>query len=331
MNRQMLEDSYPVADDLPSVVVADPAWPLFSIVTPSYNQGSFIRETIESVLRQDYPNIEHWVIDGGSTDETISILHSYEPDPRFHWISEKDRGQSDAINKGLVRCRGEIFSWLNSDDLLMPNALRQVAAAWKSCARPTLLYGLARLIDSRGADLGYCPLQSPRITLQRLLKFRHTLQQPATFAPTEFVRAAGGVDISLHYAMDLDLWIRLAERMPIRYVPHDLAAYRIHPSSKTVALSTQFTADVANVLASAAQRGLLPNRQARVRANLFAARTYLTPEVRDAPSALAQLKGAIREDISVAPEALLILIKAMVRPIVSEKLWAGVRLALAKY
>ncbi len=148
---------------------------------------------------------------------------------------------------------------------------------------------------------------------------------------TELVRAGGGVDISLHYAMDLDLWIRLAERMPIRYVPHDLAAYRIHPSSKTVALSTQFTADVANVLASARAAGGLPDRQARVRAHLFAARTYLTPEVRDIPSALARLKDAIREDMLVAPEALLILIKAMVRPLVSEKLWAGVRLALAKY
>src|SRR6266498_4984769 len=93
--------------------------PLVSIVTPSYNFGGFIRATIESVLTQDYPNIEYWVIDGGSTDGTVSILTEYEHDPRFHWISERDRGQSDAINKGWSRCRGDIIAWLNSDDLYL--------------------------------------------------------------------------------------------------------------------------------------------------------------------------------------------------------------------
>src|SRR5262245_26632601 len=97
----------------------DPSLPLVSIVTPSYNQGAFIRETIESVLSQDYPKIEYWVIDGGSTDETIAILKHFEQDPRFHWMSERDQGQSDAVNKGWSRSRGEIFGWLNSDDIYM--------------------------------------------------------------------------------------------------------------------------------------------------------------------------------------------------------------------
>ncbi len=103
--------------------------PLISIVTPSYNQGQFIRETITSVLDQSYPHLELWVMDGGSSDNTIEILRSFEGDPRFHWVSERDRGQSDAINKGLARCTGEVFAWLNSDDLLTPGALAAVTEA----------------------------------------------------------------------------------------------------------------------------------------------------------------------------------------------------------
>src|SRR6185295_5815973 len=122
---------------------------------PSYNQGRFIRQTIESVLAQDYPNIEYLVIDGDSSDETVAILREYERDPRFHWISEPDDGQSDAINKGLARCRGELFAWLNADDLLMPGALQHVAAAWRAANQPAILYGLARLIDQDGRDIGY--------------------------------------------------------------------------------------------------------------------------------------------------------------------------------
>src|SRR5258708_6136901 len=124
-------DAYPAPDGLPKPVINDLTLPLVSIVTPSFNQGQFIRETIESVLTQDYPNIEYWVIDGGSTDETLAILREYEGDPRFHWLSEPDKGQSDAINKGLVRCHGEIFAWLNSDDVFIKEALGHVVAGWQ--------------------------------------------------------------------------------------------------------------------------------------------------------------------------------------------------------
>src|SRR5262249_45676438 len=107
-------------DNLPRVI--DATLPLVSIITPSYNQGGYIRETIDSVLGQDYQNIEYWVIDGGSTDETIEILERYH-DPRFKWVSELDSGQANAINKGLQRAEGEILTYLNSDDLLLPNAI----------------------------------------------------------------------------------------------------------------------------------------------------------------------------------------------------------------
>ena len=151
--------------------------PLVSIITPSLNQGRFIRQTITSVLTQDYPNIEYWVVDGGSTDETVAILREYDHDPRFHWISEPDDGQSDAINKGLAHCHGELFSWLNADNVLMPGALQRIAAAYHAATAPTIVYGLARLIDQDGRDIGYCAGQSARAST--LARARPALQPSA--------------------------------------------------------------------------------------------------------------------------------------------------------
>jgi glycosyltransferase involved in cell wall biosynthesis len=299
--------------------------PLVSIVTPSYNQGRFIRATILSVLGQDYPRIEYWVIDGGSTDETLAILREFEHDPRLHWLSEPDRGQSDAINRGLARCTGELFAWVNTDDLLLPGAIRHVVDTWLAGGRAALVYGRARLIDASGADLGYCPAQSSAMTLDQLLQLRYFLPQPATFAPTATVRAVGGVDVELHYAMDLDLWIKLAARLPIQYAPFDLAQFRLHPASKTVALSSRFIGDVAAVLDRAAVARLLPQHQARVRAQIFAIRTYLTPEVGDLRAAFASMFAACRAEPRVLPEALFVLAKALVRLVVGESVWSWVR------
>jgi glycosyltransferase involved in cell wall biosynthesis len=304
--------------------------PLVSIVTPSYNQGRFIRETIESVLGQDYPNIEYWVIDGGSTDETLAVLRGFERDSSLHWISEPDCGQSDAINKGLALCHGELFAWLNSDDRLLPGAIRQIVETWRAGGSPAIVYGRARLIDQQGRDLGYCPAQSSQMTLKHILNVRFFLAQPATFVPTAAVRQVGGVDPALHYAMDLDLWVKLAERLPIRHVPFDLAQFRLHPESKTISLATRFIADVTTVLERAADRALLPPHRARARALIFAARTNLTPEVGDIAAALGYLRAASRIDPSVVPEALFVLVKALIRLTIGERAWAWVRLVQMK-
>jgi glycosyltransferase involved in cell wall biosynthesis len=304
--------------------------PLVSIVTPSYNQGRFIRETIESVLEQDYPNIEYWVIDGGSSDDTRAILHKFERDSRLHWVSEPDCGQSDAINKGLALCHGELFGWLNSDDRLLPGAVRQVVEAWLAGDSAAILYGRARLIDLHGHDLGYCPAQSSHMTLKQILNLRYFLAQPATFAPIGAVRQAGGLDSALHYAMDLDLWIRLAERLPIRHVPYDLAQFRLHPGSKSMSLASRFIADVTTVLDRAAQRGLLSTHQARLRSQIYAMRIYLMPEAVDLNAALASLQAAYRIDRSVGLEGLLVLIKALIRLAVGERVWSWVRLLQVK-
>ncbi len=325
MQHHRFEERYPTPAQLPPVLINDPALPLISIVTPSYNQGAFIRETITSVLGQDYPNIEYWVIDGGSSDETLAILHEYASDPRLHWISERDRGQSDAINKGLARCRGAIFTWLNSDDVLLPGALQRVAAAWQAQRSPVLIYGLARLIDQASRDLGYCPMQSAHITLDDLLWYTKLPMQPATFMPTEVLRSGGGVDTSLHYAMDFDLWVRLAQQIPFCHIPYDLALYRLHANSKTVALSLKFVDDFAVVLQRAVQQGLLTEKDALSRHHLFIARANLLPEVNNIPAAFRSFLAAIATDYALMPRAVFVLGKGLSRLFVGERFWSQVR------
>ena len=165
--------------------------PRISIVTPTYQQASTIRETIESVLAQDHANLDYRVLDGGSTDGTVEILRSYENDPRFHWVSEPDKGQSDAINKGLARCTGEIFNWINSDDYLEPGALRKVAEAFGKSPGLDIVSG--RTAEFRG--------DPPEIFNRIQLQLRATAEQsipvgvfcqPSTFWRTEIVRALGG-------------------------------------------------------------------------------------------------------------------------------------------
>lgn len=323
--------NYAVSEDLPPPVINDPSLPLVSIVTPSFNQGGFVRQTIESVLKQDYPNIEYWVIDGGSTDETLAILEQYGYDPRFHWISEKDKGQSDAINKGLARCRGEIFNWLCSDDLLLPGALRCVVNAWTSLPQPSVIYGWARLIDRQGNDLGYCPLQSSQVTLRKMLRFESFPMQQATFVPTDYLRSIGGIDGSLHYAMDVDLWIRLIERLPFHHISNDLGLYRLHASSKTVSLSVRFIDDVTKILVGAAQRKLVSDKLASAYADLFAARVYLTPDAWNLRLALNKAWRAVTTAPAATPLALFVLLKGAARTILGENHWSRVRLLQVKF
>jgi hypothetical protein len=299
--------------------------PTFSIVTPSYNQAQFIRETVESVLSQSYSKIEYWVMDGGSTDHTVSILKEYEHDPRFHWVSERDSGQSNAINNGIAKCTGDIFAWLNSDDVYMPNTLSKVAQLWVNHPKPAFFYGTARLIDEHGADLGVCPRQTPQMTLDTLLTTSKLLMQPAVFTPLRVIKELNGVDESLHYSMDFDLWIRLAQRLEIVHIPADFAKYRLHSTSKSVSLAKKFVADVNKVLMRAVQAGLLTPQAADCYTAMFAARVHLAPETRNFQEGIRSLLSAIQLQPSVLPEAGLIAVKAMARLLVGEKRWANAR------
>ena len=216
--------------------------PRITIVTPTRQQASTIRETIESVLGQDYAELQYWVLDGGSTDGTVEILRRYEHDPRFHWISESDHGQSDAINKGLARGNGEIFNWLNSDDYLEPGALRCVAEAFQKHPEADIVSGWTA--EFRG--------EPPKIFNRIQLQLRGTpeqsipvgvFNQPGTFWRTDIVRALGGIDPSLHFVMDWDLWVRYLARYgqdkAVR-IDNLLAHYRHHAAAKTSTSSDQF-------------------------------------------------------------------------------------------
>lgn len=205
-----------------------------SIITPSFNQGSFIERTIESVLSQrgDF-ELEYLVVDGGSTDATLSVLRRYEG--RLRWVSEPDRGQCDAINKGLRMTSGDVVGWLNSDDLYEPGALESVAGALRGGAR--WCFGGCRIIDQddreiRRAITRYKTAQARRHGLRRLLG-RNYISQPATFFRRDLIAQVGPVDEALHFSMDYDLWLRFARVAPPVFIPRPLAAFRWHGASKT--------------------------------------------------------------------------------------------------
>lgn len=222
--------------------------PLISIVTPSFNQGRFIRQTVESILSQDYRGFEHWVIDGGSTDETVSVLEQFS-DPRFHWISAPDKGQSDAINKGLARCQGEIFNWINSDDYLESGALAKIARAFE---RGDKIFSgnLRKLDDATGQTNGYYALELKSRAEDTLALGRFC--QPSTFWRMDLFRACAPVREELHCAMDFHLWAQHLVReglAGISRTQETLAHYREHQGSKSARLNAQFKDEIAAIYA----------------------------------------------------------------------------------
>jgi glycosyltransferase involved in cell wall biosynthesis len=216
-------------------VERDPAkLPLVSVVTPSMNQGAYIEDTIQSVLQQDYPRIEHIIVDGGSTDRTVDILRRYS---HLRWISEPDRGQADALNKGFAMAQGEIFGWLNSDDLYLPGA---VSAAVRMLLETGcgLVHGGWRRIDERGNLIN--DVKPVPFDLRSQLDYANQVAQPGALFTRDAFEAVGGLDLSYRYALDYELFLRIGARFPVRHVEDVLGAYRYHPGSKTVAESDGF-------------------------------------------------------------------------------------------
>jgi glycosyltransferase involved in cell wall biosynthesis len=206
------------------------AQPLVSIVTPSFNQGAFIAAAIESVLAQDYPRIEYLVVDGGSTDTTLELLRRYGD--RVRWVSEPDDGQAHAINKGIALTRGAIVAWLNADDLYLPGAVAGAVAELLEHPQAALVYGQAEFIDRGGALVGACSQVEP-FNIDRLIDYLDFIVQPAAFFRRDAFLAVGGLDAQLRYCLDYDLWIKLALRYRVRYLPRVLARVRIYPTTKT--------------------------------------------------------------------------------------------------
>ena len=204
--------------------------PLVSIVTPSLNQGRFIDDTIKSVLGQNHPRVEYVVVDGGSTDGTLAILGRY--DGALRWISEPDAGQGAAINKGLRLTSGEILGWLNSDDVYEPGAISAAVQFLEEHPENALVYGDATHIDALGNEIGPCSYVEPA-NVHRLIHEVDYIVQPAAFFRRSAFEAVGGLDESLQWALDYDLFLKIARRFPIAYVPRKLARYRLTGENKT--------------------------------------------------------------------------------------------------
>ena len=227
------------------------SWPKISIVTPSYNQARFLEATIRSVLLQDYPNVEYVVVDGGSTDGSVQIIQKYA---RWltAWTSEPDRGQSDAINKGLAACSGDVFNWLNSDDQLAPGALLQVGRRWSERS-PHLLIGRGLVVDViSGATVHDWAARAPRKPLDFITHLRVVMPQPSTFLSRRHVQALGGVREDLHYVMDWELYLRLAvalrDELIAQTTPSLLSIATSHPATKTNSAPWAFQMEAESVL-----------------------------------------------------------------------------------
>lgn len=213
--------------------------PLVSIVTPSFNQASFLRATIESVLAQDYPNIEYLVLDGGSTDGSVDIIREYAARIAY-WSSQPDQGQADAINRAWQRSRGEIVSYLNSDDTLEPHAVRLSVQALSNQPEAGMSYGGCAWVDKYGHEIGR--IYANPFSLADLL-LNNRFAQPSVFIRRFALERAGMLDPSMHYMLDYDLWVRIALHFPAARVPEIISRFRLHDESKTASRCKFFLED----------------------------------------------------------------------------------------
>jgi glycosyltransferase involved in cell wall biosynthesis len=217
-----------------------------TVVTPSFNQSHFLERTICSVLGQQYPNLEYIVIDGGSSDESIDIIKTYEENLAY-WVSEKDGGQAEAISKGFARATGDILCWLNSDDIFLPGALHAVNEYFLNHTRDQVVNGGAIQITETGALFScWCNYTlGVKASYRRLcLLGQQNLYQPATFWRREAYLTVGGINPELQFIMDLDLFARLAKTRRFGRLPRFLAAFRIHTAAKTSRLQDVHRAEL---------------------------------------------------------------------------------------
>jgi len=206
-------------------------YPLVSIITPSYNQAQFLEDTIQSVLTQDYPHIEYIIVDGGSTDHSVDIIQRYS-DRLAWWVSETDKGQTDALNKGFAHATGEIFAWINSDDTYLPEAISEAVEFLTTHPDAAMVYGDANLIDEQGSVIGSFPAR--QTDLRHILRGSVHIPQQTTFFWARLWKQVGPLDPTFYFAMDYDLWVRLAKHGQLIYKPRKWANFRLHSTGKSI-------------------------------------------------------------------------------------------------
>jgi glycosyltransferase involved in cell wall biosynthesis len=205
----------------------------FTIITPSYNQAAYIEQTIRSVQEQNYPKVQHIVVDGGSTDGTVAILKRHA---KLIWVSEKDFGQADALNKGLAMATGDIIGWINSDDYYETDVFSFVAKCFNDPNVSWVIGNLCCLIEDTGQIINY---KSPRVSYDQLLKNPDIVRQPSTFFRRSLLQRAGGWRPEFFMTMDFDLWVRLAKLGAPTMVDRNLAYFRLHSAQKTSLVNAQ--------------------------------------------------------------------------------------------
>lgn len=238
-------------------------YPLVSVVTPSFNKGPYIEETILSIKSQGYPEIEYIIIDGISTDDTTYILKRYSDGIRT--ISEPDNGQTDAINKGLRMAQGDILAYLNADDLYLPDTVERVVQYFGEHPDVDLVYGDIIHIDENGGN--EYPIRAGPLDIDAYLGCMYYLPQPTVFFRRKVYETLGDFDASLHLAMDLDYWLRASFRFTWGYIPEPLAKARIYGEAKSVALNYRYLEERLVVIEKISQY-LTPDQKSRAVARI---------------------------------------------------------------
>jgi glycosyltransferase involved in cell wall biosynthesis len=236
--------------------------PVVSVVTPAYNQAVFLRETVESVLSQDYPHIEYLVLDDGSTDETRSILEKYNG--QVKWESHTNMGQTSTINKGWKMLTGDILTWLNSDDTFLPGTVSRVVDYLLNNPSARIVFGDTLFTEADGTPIGPSrPL--PAFSYEDfVVNCENPIAQPSAFIRREVLEDTGMLDPYYYYFMDWDFWLRAGMKNKIDYIPESLSTYRLHSNSKTVAQARKAAPELERIYGNFFARDDLPENISRL-------------------------------------------------------------------
>ena len=221
-------------------------YPKISIITPSYNQGKFLETTIKSVFDQQYPNLEYIIMDGGSTDGSVGIIKKYS-DRLTYWESGPDNGQCDAIKRGFELSHGDILAYINSDDYYLPGTFFKVAEEFMKKPSPLWITGNGIFIDTVGNTL-HRNERLPPVSLNSLIFFGNYIFQPSTFWKREIYSLTTGLDTSLEFSFDYDLFLKFIQISPPNVLRSNLAAFRMHPDSKSSTISHISTKEMGQII-----------------------------------------------------------------------------------